>query len=511
MSKLAALVQQIFSLDPAAPAAELDGVWWSWGDLAAIGKALEDRLLVAGLGRDARVAGMLKNRPEMAGALVHVLASGRCLVTLNPSLPDDKLGGDILALKPGAIFGLEADWARPGVIAAAREIGCLGLVLTQDRTTPVRVIEGLDHPDLLTLRPFAEGDVAVEMLTSGTTGTPKRIPLKRRSIEQSVLGAAVYDGRKQGEPPKLRNQVVLVNAPFTHIAGIFGLMNAIMAGRQVAVLPRFTVEGWVGAVERHGLKVASAPPAALRMILDANVPKERLQSLSAFRTGTAPLDPDLADAFYDRYGVPVLQNYSATEFAGAGAGWTLADYKAHYPAKRGSVGRINPGLEARTVDVETLAPVNTGEQGLLELRAPHLGNGDWMRTTDLAVLDEDNFLYIKGRADNAIIRGGFKIFPEDVVKAMQEVPAIREASVIGLPDERLGQIPVAAYVTMAGATAPPDAELRDILKLKLLAYQVPVYVFEFEELPRTPSMKVSQPELKVLLKQRIAALQGNPA
>jgi acyl-CoA synthetase (AMP-forming)/AMP-acid ligase II len=503
MSKLAELVREIFSLDPAAHAAELDGEWWSWGDLAAIGAAIEEKLTSAGLGKDARIAGMLKNRPEMAGALVHVLASGRCLVTLNPSLPDDKLGEDIRTLKPGAIFGLESEWARLGVIAAAREIGCLGLVLTQDRANPVRVIDGLEKPDLSTLRAFAEDGVGVEMLTSGTTGTPKRIPLKRRSIEQSVLGAAVYDGRKEGDKPKLRDHVVLVNAPFTHIAGIFGLMNAIMAGRKVAILSRFSVEGWVGAVERHGLKVASAPPAALRMILDAKVPKDRLKSLSAFRTGTAPLDPDLADAFFERYGIPVLQNYSATEFAGAGAGWTLADYKNHYPAKRGSVGRINPGLDARTVDPETGAPLGIGEQGLLELRAPHLGNGDWMRTTDLAVLDEDNFLYIKGRADNAIIRGGFKVFPEDVIKAMQEHPAIREAAVVGLPDDRLGQIPVAAYVTKAGEIAPDDADLREVLRQKLLAYQVPVHIFALDELPRTPSLKVSQPELKALLAEKI--------
>ncbi len=507
MSKLAELVRDIFSLDPAAPAAEFDGNWWSWGDLAAIGAALEAQLSAAGLGKDARVAGMLRNRPEVAGALVHVLASGRCLVTLNPSLPDDRLAEDIRILKPGAIFGLAEEWARPEVIASARETGCLGLMLTQDRSAPLCVVAGLGQPDLVRLRAFADDDVGVEMLTSGTTGTPKRIPLKRRSIEQSVLGAAVYDGRKQGDPPRLRDHVVLVNAPFTHIAGIFGLMNAIMAGRKVAVLPRFTVEGWVGAVERHGLKVATAPPAALHMILDANVPKARLGSLSAFRTGTAPLDPDLADAFFDRYGIPVLQNYSATEFAGAGAGWSLADYKVHYPAKRGSVGRVNPDIEARIVDAETSAPLAPGLQGLLEIRAPHLGDGkSWIRTTDLAVLDEDNFLYIKGRADNAIIRGGFKVFPEDVITAMQAHPAIREAAVTGLPDERLGQIPVAAFVTKAGETAPGEAELRESLRQSLLAYQVPVHIFAVDDLPRTPSMKVSQPELKALLARKIVEL-----
>jgi long-chain acyl-CoA synthetase len=499
MSRLIELLKELFSLDPSALAVEMDGEWWSWGELGAVGSAIESKFAEAGLGNGARIAGMLRNRPEMAGALVHILASGRCLVTLNPSLPDEKLGGDIRNLLPAAIFGLEEDWARPGVIEAAREIGCLGLVITMDRGNPVRLADGLELPNISRLLAFTDDDIAIEMLTSGTTGTPKRIPLKRRSLEQSILGAAVYDGRKQSEPAKLRDQIALVSAPFTHIAGIFGLMNNIMAGRKVAILPRFTVDGWVGAVERHGLRVASAPPAALRMIYDADVPKERLVSLAAFRTGTAPLDPDLADAIYDRYGIPVLQNYSATEFAGAGAGWTLKDFKAHYPAKRGSVGRLNPGLEARTVDAETGAPQRRGEQGLLELRADFLGDGSWMRTTDLAVLDDDDFLYIKGRADGAIIRGGFKVFPEDVVKAMQEHPAIREAAVVGLPDERLGQVPVAAFVARAGQLAPKETELREFLRGSLMATQIPVRIFALDELPRTPSLKVSQPDLKVLL------------
>jgi acyl-coenzyme A synthetase/AMP-(fatty) acid ligase len=247
------------------------------------------------------------------------------------------------------------------------------------------------------------------------------------------------------------------------------------------------------------------------MILDADVPPERLKSLSAFRTGTAPLDPDLADAIHARYGIPVLQNYSATEFAGAGAGWTLADWKAHYPAKRGSVGRINPDIAARIVDAETGVPLAPGEQGLLEIRGDHLGTGEWMRTTDLAVLDEDNFLTIKGRSDGAIIRGGFKVFPEEVIKALQAHPAIREAAVVGLPDERLGQVPVAAYVAKAGVDAPDDAELREFLRASLLAYQVPVHIFALDELPRTPSLKVSQPDLKALLARKIQEFGASAA
>lgn len=359
------------------------------------------------------------------------------------------------------------------------------------------MVVGLERASGAALVRAAEEGVAIEMLTSGTTGAPKRVPLKRHTLEQAVIDAGVYDNRGPQDAAKLRGGVVIFNSPFAHIAGVFGLFNGIVAGRKLAMLEKFSVDSWVGAIRRHRPKVAGAPPSALRMILDAEVPKEDLASLVAFRAGTAPLDPDLADEFYARYGIPVLQNYSATEFAGAGAGWTIDDYRKYHKEKRGSVGRINPGIMARVVDVESGEPVTPGEQGLLEILAPHLGDGKtWLRTTDLAVLDADDFLWIKGRADNAIIRGGFKIIPDDVVRAIEQHPAVREAAVVALPDSRLGQVPAAAYLLRSGASAPSDAEMRAFLRERLLPYQVPVKLMAVPELPRTPSLKVSGPDLK---------------
>src|SRR3546814_7402113 len=104
---------------------------------------------------------------------------------------------------------------------------------------------------------------------------------------------------------------------------------------------------------------------------------------------------------------------------------------------------MNPGVEGRIVDAESGEPLPYGEKGLLELRAHHLGDGrNWVRTTDLARMDEDQFLWILGRADNAIIRGGFKIIPDDVVKAIEAHPAVLDACVVALPDPRLGQVQI---------------------------------------------------------------------
>jgi acyl-coenzyme A synthetase/AMP-(fatty) acid ligase len=228
------------------------------------------------------------------------------------------------------------------------------------------------------------------------------------------------------------------------------------------------------------------------------VPREDLSSIVAFRSGTAPLDPALAAEFQARYGIPVLQNYGATEFAGGVAGWTNDDYKVFGDRKIGSVGRLNPGIEGRIVDPASGAEAPVGETGVLELKAKHLGDGGWVRTTDLAVLDADGFLFIRGRADNAINRGGLKVSPDEVVRALEAHPSVAEASVVGLSDPRLGQVPVAALRAKPGTQQPSDGELSGFLRQTLSPYQVPVLYRWVDTFPRTVSLKIDQAEVRSL-------------
>src|SRR5690606_20077042 len=299
---------------------------------ARVVEGMDAALGAAGLGEGVRVACLLRNHPLTAGVILDVVASGRCVVTLNPSLPDDRLAGDILALKPPVLAGLARDWAREPVRKAAESVGCLGLLLTEEGDAPVQAMPGLGAVRGSEIVRDAPG-IVIEMLTSGTTGAPKRIPLKATSFSRGILGAGVFEKRAEDAAPRLSGGVQVLNSPFAHIGGVFGLMTSVAAGRKSCLLEKFEVEVWADAIRRHRPRVASAPPAALRMILDAKVPREDLSSLSAFRTSTAPLDPDLADEFYEAYGLRVLQNYGATEFAGGVAGWTLEDHKSHYEKK----------------------------------------------------------------------------------------------------------------------------------------------------------------------------------
>ncbi len=495
MTSLSSIVRAVLTIDPSAPALEYNKHWHSWGELTAIIDGIEAILAANAIGPGTRIGGILRNTPQMAAVITGIIINDRCVVTLNPALPEAKLVNDITALKTPVIIAQTIDWERPEVRESAQAMGALCIEVTGELDTPVRVVFEQTGTDFNT---DAKG-IGIEMLTSGTTGTPKRIPLPAENFSKMVLDAAVYEKRDIAAPPKLSGSVTIANTPFSHIGGIFGLFVTLSAGRKACMLDRFRVDEFVDAIQRHRPKVVGAPPSALRMIIDAKVPREALSSLAVFRTATAPLDPNLADQFYELYGVPVLQNYGATEFAGGVAGWTLSDFKKFGADRRGSVGRMNPGVDGRVVDPETGEPLPLGESGLLELRAKHLGDGkNWVRTTDLARMDAEQFLWILGRADNAIIRGGFKIIPDDVVKAMESHPDVLEACVVALPDERLGQVPAAGYRVRSGHSLT-EAALRLFLREKLTAYQVPAKLLALDEFPRTPSMKPSQPELKKLL------------
>jgi len=494
MEAVRALIEGVLVLEPAADALEFDGRWTTWGQLAGAKAALQSHL--ASLGRAGRVAVLMRNRPEIVCAFLACVAEGQCLVTINPIYPDDQVAEDLAQVATPVIIASTQDWTRPAVAAAAMASGALCLEIGgADLAVRVRSEASVSLPEFP--RAFAPG-VAVEMLTSGTTGKPKRIPLEATAYEKALLGAALFEGGRQaGDPPQLRSGTSIMTNPFAHTSGLMGAVGFVLAGRKACLLERFKVTDFIDALKRHRPKVAGGPPAALRMLMDARPDPDTFSSLLAFRTGTAPLDPDLADAFYDAYGVPVLQNYGATEFGGV-AGWTMGDFKAHRRDKRGSVGRLNPGLTGRAVDPDTHEPLEPGRAGVLQLKGSRIGDGvNWLTTTDLAIVDSDLFVFILGRADNAIIRGGFKVHPEDVVKALQDHPAVLEAAVAGMADARLGQVPVAACALRSGASATEE-QLLMFIRDRLAPYQRPTRLKIVEDLPRTASMKVSQPELRAL-------------
>lgn len=477
------LIDGNLAIDPAAPAVEFEGVWHSWGELARSKEMISAQIAAAELGSGARIGVVLRNRPEFIGPILDIVANERCLVTLNPYLPDELLADDLKAAQVPLLILNDTDWQRAPVRAAAVASKARCVVITTE--TAVVVADGeASHWQ----RAAAPG-IGVEMLTSGTTGAPKRIPLPLSNFHKRVLGFNSNYERGATEAPRLRSGVQILNTPFSHIGGLGRLLMGVTGGRKMVLLERFKLDPFVAALRTYRPRVASGPPTVLKMILDAEVPVEDLSSLTAFRTGSAPLDPALAQAFFDHYGIPVLQNYGATEFGGGVAGWSIEDHRRFGQTKQGAVGRLEKGFEAQIVDPETAEALPPGSEGLLELRNQDVNDGQWVRTTDLAVLDEDDFLWIKGRADMAIIRGGFKILPDTIIAALEQHPAVSEATAFAIPDDRLGQVPAALVAAKAG-TVVDESALIEYLRSQLLPYQIPSQIRLVNALPRTVSMKV---------------------
>jgi acyl-coenzyme A synthetase/AMP-(fatty) acid ligase len=352
--------------------------------------------------------------------------------------------------------------------------------------------------------------VAIELLTSGTTGAPKRIPLTRAQLEASLASALQHNDRSEARTkPPFSGTVGLVTLPIVHIGGLWSLLQSLVAARPIAMLDRFTVPGWHAVVKQYRPAVAGLPPAAMRSVLDSDIPREDLASIRAINAGTSPVDPALVDAFFERYGIPILVVYGATEFSGAVAGWTVKDFHAQWVDKKGSVGRAFPGVQLQILG-EDGAVLGVNESGRLQVATLQAGGaGDWITTSDLAHLDEDGYLYIDGRADDVIVRGGFKVSPETVVRALRAHPAVADAAVAPVPDQRLGQIPVAAVELRPGAAADGEA-LREHCRATLTPYEVPARVFVVDELPRGAALKVDRRRLLTMLDE-LGASNVQPA
>ncbi len=273
-----------------------------------------------------------------------------------------------------------------------------------------------------------------------------------------------------------------------------------MNGLRIVVFERFTVAGWHDHVVRYRPQLAGLPPAGVQMILDANIPPEDLASIRSIGTGAAPLDPTVHRAFEERYGIPILLSYGATEFGGPVAAMTEILHTQWGAKKFGSVGRAIPGAQLRIVDPDTRAVLPPGKEGILEVISPRIGP-EWIRTSDVAVIDEDGFLFHRGRADGAIMRGGFKLLPETIERALLLHEAVSAAGVTGLPDRRLGQVPAAAVQFRPGVAQPSIAELEAHLRDHVLATHIPVAWRFVDTLPRTPSLKVDQRALRQLFER----------
>jgi acyl-coenzyme A synthetase/AMP-(fatty) acid ligase len=491
---LQAACRQALDQDPAAQALEYERRWYGWGELRAVADRVCALLDAAGVAPGAPIAFVPRNRPSAVAAWLGMVSRGQTIRMVYVFQSAAGVARDLSGLKASAVVLMAQDLS-PEVEAAIRKQGLAAITLDG---MEARAVPGAERTSA-TPDPDAPATPTIEVLTSGTTGPPKRVGFDYDMILKYMVGEHVSTGSET-----VRETPRLLTFPLGNVSGLYGTLPALLGGHRAVLLDRLSIEGWRDFVVRYRPAGGGGPPVILRMILDADLPAEDLASIKVMMTGAAPLDPAIHQAFEEKYGIPVLVSYGATEFGGPVTLMTAEDYAKFGRAKRGSVGRPFAGARLRVIDPDTGVELPPGQDGLLEVMAPRMG-AHWIRTSDIAMIDDDGFMWHRGRADGAIMRGGFKLLPAVIEHALLLHPAVAAAAVVGLKDERLGQVPVAAIKLKRGASAPTVAELEGHLRQHVYATHIPVRWRFVDELPLNPSSKVDLAGVRQLFADEAAA------
>jgi long-chain acyl-CoA synthetase len=486
---LVELAVQALNADPEREAIHYRNRWFTYGYLRTIAERLLELIEQTGADLRAPVAFAPQNRPEVVAALLGLIAGARNIRMVYAYQSGASMARTLERTNASIFLAVAEDFS-PEIIEQLRTAGCAGIGLTENSAD---FIAGLDRVTRET-DPNAAEVPTLEILTSGTTGPAKLYPLTYQRIEERYINRNIAFARDR---PK--DLTPFLNFyPLANVSGLYGVLPTLLVGTPVVLQDKFSVEGWRDFVVRYRPKDIYLPPAGIKMVLDANVPPEVVSGAKLLRSGMTHLPPEVQRAFEDRYKVPILLTYGATEFGGVVVQMTEQLAAEWGQRKLGSVGRAFGESMVRVVDPQTGKVLPAGKEGLLEVLVPSI-SPHWNRTTDIALIDQDEFVFILGRADGAIQRGGFKILPEIVESALVQHPGVKAAAVIGMKDERLGEVPAALIERKEDANGLSAEDLEKHLRAHLPSTHIPAVWRFVDQIPRTISMKVSLIEVRKLL------------
>jgi len=451
--------------EPADVVAYLHGRATTRDALRATADDLAGQLLEHDLG--GQLIGVLApNTPDAIASWFAVWRAGGAFVPLNPRVPVGER--ERLIASTGAAAVIEA---APGGPATVRRVaGATGGA--------------------------AGAGVAIVQFTSGTTGRPKAVPLRHDTVLallDGVIGSLRGSRADDGEQAKRAPMPNLVPVSLSLWAGIYQVLFAFRIGAPVVLMEKFEPAEFARLVGEHGIRSSVLPPAAMVMLTR----DERVTSLAPLRyvrSVSAPLSPTHARAFHDRFGVAILNGYGQTELGGEVVGWTAADWREFGAAKLGAVGRPHAGVEVRVRDDELQVRSRNAAPPDADSLGDRVTDDGWLRTGDLAHVDDDGFVWIEGRVSAMVNRGGLKVFPDEVEEQLREHPTVADAAVAGVPDDRLGEVPWAFVVLEPGAELD-DGALREWCRARLAAYKVPVGITVLDMLPRNEIGKLLRQDL----------------
>ncbi|WP_099042045.1 class I adenylate-forming enzyme family protein [Mycobacterium neglectum] len=361
-----------------------------------------------------------------------------------------------------------------------------------------------------TAEPAAEfpdpDDVGVVLFTSGTTSRPKAVELTHNNLTSYVTGTVEFDS---ADP----DDAALICVPPYHIAGVGAALSNLYAGRKMVYLPQFDAAEWVSLVGGEGVTTATVVPTMLDRIVSALESEPvALPSLRNLAYGGSKVAlPLVRKALGLLPDVGFVNAYGLTETSSTIAVLTPDDHRDAMTStdvtvtrRLGSVGQPVPGIEVQIRDGSGQV-VGPGETGELFVRGEQVSGryaeigsvldaDGWFPTKDVAMLDDAGYLFIGGRSDDTIIRGGENIAPAEIEDVLVEHPLVHDCAVVGPEDPQWGQIIVAVVVPSPGANPDPD-ELREHVRSQLRGSRTPDRVVFRDELPTNATGKVLRREL----------------
>jgi long-chain acyl-CoA synthetase len=496
-----------------------------------IAKGLQDK----GIKKGDRVGLYLPNVPHYVAAYYGAMAAGATVVNFSPLYTVDELAHQVADSGTTILFTVSASALLPTAIKVLNQSGLRELVVGSiAEALPIlkswayRLAKHADiasipkdsritlYADLIandgdymvqTCDP--ETDIAQLQYTGGTTGVPKGAMLSHQNITANARQINLIDPESRiNKPHNIGEDRILGVLPFFHVFANATVLNRTVNNRgQIVMLPRFEAKAALAAINRAKITSLPGVPTMYQALLDCpDIQKTDFGSLRACISGGAPLPAELKAKFESRSGAVVIEGYGLTESSGVvscnpyiGAG------------KLGSIGQPVPGTMVKLLDKEDAnKPAPLGEPGELAFAGPQVMRGYWrmpgadaevfvdgfLRTGDVATIDEGGFIFIVDRLKDMIAVGGFKVFPSQIEDILYRHPDVKEALVIGVPDSYLGERPK-AFVTLSGGSKIDGDALATWLNPQLGKHERVGSVVVRDALPKTMIGKLDRKELRL--------------
>ncbi|WP_324694683.1 class I adenylate-forming enzyme family protein [Novosphingobium aerophilum] len=480
-----------------------EGKRWTYGDLLAAARGAFELIRQS----EAEYVALLDESSEAAVIAVFGAAlAGVPYCPLNYRLPDADLAALLGRISPALVIGDEERITRIGGdqqhIVLSREEFALKAQETVPADDAREYDPGADE---------AGSGVAIQLFTSGTTAAPKAAILRHSNLLGYILGTIEFGSADEAD-------AALVVVPPYHIAGISALLSSIYALRTIVMLPAFSPEGWLELVAGERVSNAFVVPTMLSRIIEAmeRAEKSDVSSLRAVAYGGGKMPIEVIRKALDLFPTAGFTNaYGLTETSSTVAllgpedhREALASQDPKVRARLTSLGKPIPTVEIE-IRGESGEVLPAGEPGEIYVRGEQVSGEykeksaldaqGWFPTRDAGYMDEDGYLFLSGRADDVIVRGGENMSPGEIEDVLLTHPAVADACACAIPSIEWGETVGVAIVTRDGHTAPAEAEIKDLVRARLRSSRVPEKIVFVAELPYNEMGKLLRRKVKEVL------------